>query len=665
MNEDELKIVKKKELVRKKIEKIESLTLKDQLLTHFDLECQLDVHFKLLPTQVINSLNLFEKKLEFYHQLEKDLSNKLTSPGNEFLLSEKLDILRLKLGSLYVIGEENEIKRKNYNEIKDFILKILNLNINLTLKCFNLIIKLLDKVTDLELNKEFVTNFNLLKLFIEKNHLPNEENLRYIYNLGREINEADIRKCFYGIIYELDKKLLFQALLNNLLETLKNHNNSILKFRENSRNSPLVDFTVKLITHCINDVEMEATDLYQLVNLLSEILERDNERIKNKTFLERINNPENLIDLKKFKENLKETISLKIIDDLKSHSSHEKDSYSVASILEGFDFAVYFPISVNNKKLMFKLSETKFHCSKELEKKITSHDPSTFKRFKEGFIKISSKANEIMENARALASDAKESLEEIVEISAGRVTEFLKKKSEIPSLEDNEKMGQANIKTSITQAKTQLLTIKEKLQIWNSILAINCDKNHENISNQIDISQVDLKKCLEVLQVYNNSINGKFAELIQQITDDLEKIVNAIKEKRLWFSISEIKKISLFHKVFRRGYFSYNFTLNKIKIYLNNDLSFNRVNSLILNQTFWSLLGYGIVRWPWMNKVFFAKTWTEQLCLPNAIIQIEKLRNTLLVDEDKEKILKELMNISKFFSPDQNEVFLILINLKK
>ena len=108
----------------------------------------------------------FENKIKICQKIENNLPNHLISHGDAFLLTRKLDTLKLNLAILYT-NQIYELTEDDYNEIKTFIFKILNFpNIHLKLKIFDLTIKLLQKTTEfLKFNKDFISILDLLKLY--------------------------------------------------------------------------------------------------------------------------------------------------------------------------------------------------------------------------------------------------------------------------------------------------------------------------------------------------------------------------------------------------------------------------------------------------------------------------------------------------------------------
>lgn len=648
MNEEEL---------QNKIEVlIKTEKLRDYLLDCLKNECKLN-SLNLLPFIIENALQRFEAKIKICQRIEIDLSDHLISPGDYLLLSGKLDTLRLNLAILYANANEIEItnEKSNYKQIKDFILKILSFKeIQLKLKYFDLTIKLLEKtIEDSQFNKEFMGALDLLKIFLnEPGYHPNEQDLEYIRNLGRETNGEDIRKCFYGIIHELDEKLLFQDLLKQLLKKIKNQDNS-----------PILQFNIILITKCLNDPEMNNGDLNQLINLACHALNHYNELVITKKYyvISKIFNP-NLIDLNDFKKDLKEKISSSIINNLVNNSTQEEEPYRVANILQGLDFVVYFPAYINNEKIKAKFSETKSDYSQILEKETTINERFTFRQLRGGLVKFSNKAHGIIENAKAMASDVKENLEKLVETSADRLAEVFKKNLETSYQEENPKIDM-NLSASLNLAKEEISAIKKILDVWNALLTPNVE-TCENSRAHIETSQLDLNQCLELVNSFTVILNEKFTGFIQQILDEFKKI-NDTLQKDSWFAKPEIDKSSFFYQIFHRGYFSGNYTIEKIKDYLKNDLSFATVNNLISKQSFWGLLRFGIIRWPWINKIIFAQNWAEQFCLTDVIKEIEKVKRTLATDRDEEKILNEVIEISNQLLPYQSEIIQILENFKR
>ncbi|WP_342220044.1 hypothetical protein [Rickettsiella endosymbiont of Miltochrista miniata] len=639
MNEEEL---------RNKIEtSIKTEKLNEYLLDCLKNECELN--FLNLPFIITeNALQRFEAKIKDCQQIEKDLPYDLILPGEYHLLSEKLDILKLKLAMLYANGKGSVIIEENYNEIKVFIFKILNLDIKLKLKYLDLTIKLLEKaIGDSQFNKEFIGALDLIKLFVnEPKYLPNEADLKYISDLGRQTNDDEIRKRFYGIIRELDKKLLLQDLLNQLLKIVKNTNGS-----------PLMQFNVIFITKCLNTVcSLEAEDLNQVIGLVYRALEAYSaSEITKKayTVFKKIFTQKNLyMHLIEFAKDFKEKTSGQIINNPVRHD---------LSSIEKHAFTIYFPTHINDKRIRAKFAEAKLEYNETFKKNITTND-RLFERFREDLVKISSKTNGILENVKALASDAKERLEEAVETSSDIVTNFFKKNVVTSYQEENPRIDM-NLSASLHLAKEEISPIKEKLHAWNSILNPT-DQNNDNHCNYLEITQFDLNQSLELANNFTDAINEKFTGFIQQILDEFKKINDAV-QKNSWFAKPEIGKSSFFHQIFHRGYFSGNYSIEKIKNYLKNDLSFATVNNLISKQSFWGLLRFGIIRWPWINKIIFAQNWAEQCCLTDVIKEIEKVKKTLTIGRDEEKILKEIISISSELSPYQSEIIDILEDFKR
>lgn len=210
------------------------------------------------------------------------MPNELILPENTYLLLKKLDELRFQLAKLYAGDKADETIKNNYNymETKKFILKLLDLlkhlkhKIGLTLNYFDLAIKLFEKIEtgkeESDRNKEFIGALDLLQKFVtEENYIPNEANLKYISDLEHGSNESDIRKSFYGIIHELDNKLLFQDLLKQLLEIIKNKNDS-----------SLILFSGIFIEMCLTDAQMEAEDLHQALHIMHSAFKDYNEQVK-------------------------------------------------------------------------------------------------------------------------------------------------------------------------------------------------------------------------------------------------------------------------------------------------------------------------------------------------------------------------------------------------
>lgn len=553
--------------------------------------------------------------------IENDLPNLLISAGDYHLLKGRLDTLKLKL-FLYV-DTSGEIADHNYNEIKIFIYKILNLkNIKLKLKYFDLTIKLLEKVeigkAESYFNKEFFGALDLLKKFVtEEKYIPNEADLKYISNLDHGNNESDIRKSFYGIIHELDKKLLFQDLLKQLLEIIKNKNDL-----------PLILFSIIFISKCLDDAQMDASDLYQAIHIMYSALTEYNTQFKRNTILNRILG-NNLIDLKKFKETLREKISRSITDNLVNQSSQkQKSTVQVALILKELDFGTFFTTDINSKKIKRILDDAKVNYNDTFKRK-ASADNFSLKFFKEGYEKLSNKAKEVITKVKHIAAA------DIVDTRTHQLSTL-----------KHEEIDQIDLNNLLTQAKAKLSSIKEKLEIWSPIINYPI-KSHIKQQNQIDTGQINIT---EVIADFDVSINKKYNSLSLQILDEFEKTNTNIKEKDYWLAESENNKISLAYKIFHRGYFNIDFSREKLKAKVGDPPSFEKINDFILKQSFWSLLfTYRIVRWPWL-KNNLADTWAQQLCLPDVITQTEELKEKLSTNNN-EGLVEKIIVLLNAFSP--------------
>lgn len=618
-------------------------SIKNEKLRKYLLEClknECEINSLNLPSFLIEkAAQRFKDKIKACQQIEIDLPDNLIPSSDSYIILPKLETLRLKLAMLYAdsFGSEITEERSSYTGIKDFIFNILSISFNLKLKYFDLTIKLLEKAeadkAKSYFNREVIGALDLLKKFVtEEKYIPNEADLKYISDLGRESNEVGIRKCFYGIIRELNKKLLFQDLLEQLLKIVKNQNNS-----------PLIQFNIIFITNCLNDVTMEAADFNQIIGLVYRALEQHN-RISLQKFhavFKRVLNQKNLNDhLIKYEENFKEKTSGQIINDTIRYDLTDNEKNTVENNTQELDLTIYFPTHINNEKIRDKFTESQ-HCSNEaLEKNITHNDVGLKNKW---FGLIGSKLHELKTNVKTKATDVKENLMEFVEKKTDEIKGFRRENSETLNQEENSKTDEMNLNASVIQAKEKLLSIKEKLDSWNLILHIS-NAQHHNYSNQINASQVNITQCLMLNEV-DDSTNQEYKTLIQQIVTEFEKINTAIKEKNKWFSKPELGKSSLFHKIFRCGYFNSNFTNEKIKSHLGVRPNFLEINNFILKQGFWRLLSYGIVRWPWMNKNIFADTWAEQFCLPEIINQTNNLKN----NHAAEDVLKKIISLAEDF----------------
>lgn len=628
------------EELQKRIQKIKSERLRDYLLTNLSDESKLD--FLSIPSSIViekaleeKATQRFEGKIKVCENIEKDFPEELIPAGETYLLSKKLDALRLSLARLFANKMQTE---DDFNEIKTFIFKFLNFqNIHLKLKVFDLSIKLLEETfKSHELNKDFIGLVDLLKLLVIDPHAFKSGHLKNINNLS----EKDIKKDFYGIVYELNKKLFFEELLNLLLEKIE-------AIRKNN-NSSLIQFNYKFIICCIEDQKMDAKDFNQLITLVFQSLRGYESVDKKPTFSNFINilAPKSLGDyLLEFEKEFKErTPQIKL--DL---GEFKPDSMRIDKIQE-YDISIYFPGEIKNEKLKLKFYET----IQSLEENRSPPIPF-FGYLSTGLKKISNTLNELNINAKALAEDTQKNLREIAGTSTDRLSGLISKKDEDDSSEENTNIVENTGKRFLM---LELADIKKNLNEWNLTL-----RRYNEQFNNIDTVSIDLDQRPEFLvSDLRSNIEEKFSEFISSMVEEFEKINIAVKSKGYWQEKSEFNKPSFSKKLLQRGYFSIDFSVEKIKAELGETPSFSEITDFILQQGFWVLLfSFGIVRWPWMDKNAFANNWAEQLCLPEILSETEKLKKSGC----NEPSFKKVITLSEEFFPHKNQVMVELLNTFK
>lgn len=639
------------EQLRTKInELIKTQPLQEYLLNCLKSECELNNFLNNNSSLIYNAWKRLDKKIENCQQIETDLPNELILPGNYLLLPKRLDELRLQLAILYAGDKADKIIKENFNyiEIKNFILKILKLKIGLTLNYFDLTIKLLKKnIEDQQFNKEYIGALDLLQKFVtEKEYISNEADLKYISGLDHGNNKSDIRKNFYGIIHELDNKLLFQDLLKQLLEIIKNKNDS-----------PLIPFCSIFIEMCLADAQMGAEDLHQALHIMHSAFKDYNKQVKSNTFsLNRLIRKD-IIDLKQFEKDKQEKISHSITNNLENKSSQKQESVQVAHILKEFDFGTFFTTYVNSNKIKDIFDDAKVKYNDKSKIKASAGNFSS-KFFKEGWKKISSKANQIIEKGKAITADTVEKVEEFAGNNANLVTTLIEKIPVFSFSKKHEDTDQIDLNNSLTKDKEKLSSIEKKLNDWNLIL--NCVEPLFNQHNQNYTGQI---KITENISDFEESIDTWLKLQISKILDEFERINDEIKTKNYWFAESEVNKISLSYKIFHRGYFNIDFSIKKLKADLGDTPSFDNINNFISKQSFWSLLfTYGIVRWPWLNKTIFAYTWAEQVCLPGIITQTDELKAKLFNNNNEDLVEKIIALLNAFPSYKKNKTVVKILN---
>lgn len=624
------------------IKEIENEKLRDYLLSCLKNECELN--FAYTHSVIIEkATQRFENKIKFCQKIEKDLSNHLIVPGDFFLLTSKLDTLRLNLAILYS-NETYESIEDNYNEIKTFIFKILNFhNIHLKLKVFDLTLKLLKKASESsKSNKDFMSVLDLLKLLINDAYSFKVKHLQNINNL----TEKDIKKEFYKIVYELNKKLVFQDLLNQLSMNMASYDNSLL-----------IQFNLKLITNCINDQAINADDLIQLLTLVLQSLKCYELVSKNRLLNIRNNilSPKSLTDYllefeKEFKERLPK-IKLELENPLPNLPT-DKPQES--------DISIYFPASIKNEKLMIKFNKTKLQIFEKNEH--TESNVPFSNNFWKKMGELSSKASSLKAKTIVLATNATENLKIIAETSTEQLKRFVIQKTENPDLKGKEEIAgnEFDLKNSLINAKTDLSSIIKKLDTWKSKL----NYLSEQSDTTIDTPSIDLNQNPGLLvDALRSNIDEKFSEFIRKTFDEFENINALLKRKGYWLTKIESNKPNFVEKVLIRGYFSIDFSIKKIQAKLGEAPSFNEITDLISKNNFWRLLfNFGIVCWPWMDKAAFAHSWAEQLCLDEIIKETEKLKTL----DNKEEFLEKVIILSKsFFSYKSQAIVQILEDFKR
>lgn len=619
------------EKLQKMIERlIKSEKLRNYLLNYLETEYRLN-SISQIPLLIKNSMSRLEEKIKLCQRIEEELSNQLIFRGDFFLLNEKLDSLRLNLVILHSFKIEH-----NYNDLKNFIFKILNLrDIKLKLKIFDLTIKLLEKAIEFPmLIKKFMDVLGLLKLFINDPNASNSEDLQFINDLGQEVYEKDIQKDFYKIIFELNKKLVFQILLNELLIIINSCNNSLL-----------TQFNLIFITHCSKDSNMDADDLNELIALVFQALKHYEAVTTRKSFssIRNIFYQKTLNDyLIEFEKKFIEITSRQILNAPISLNFKGSTFKLLEEKSQDSEISIYFPALMKNEKLKIKFFESKV---KILEK--NKNNNYFLVNIKKKFQVLSSKTNDVTAKLKEVSFGDKSLLDK-----------FFKKKYENSHPEQNEKIANKDLNFSLIKAKTELSTIKKKLEAWNSIL--NYETAKDNDKKNTDLT--DVNENIEFLvTTFCTAINKNFSKLIQKMLNEFEKINTTIKEKGYWLAKSEINKANLLKKILHRGYFNIYFSIKKIKIKLGNTPSFNEITHFILKQPFWTLLTCGIVCWPWMDRIVLANRWAEQLCLAEAMSKTEELRIESVNNNDGD-LLKKIIMLSNDFLPYKNQAILQIIN---
>jgi hypothetical protein len=371
MKDNEIKICDKKESIKVAINTIKIPTLHINLLGRFNSERNLDNFLGTpLPAQVVlSSLERFEYKLKGYQQIENDLPDDLISTSDSYLMLSKLDAIRLHLATLYADGLGRDINEDkiSYDEIKAFIITIIQLNEKLIqssskLNFLDLIEKLLrqkDGIHSQYLSKNFFSIFDLIKFLITKPKNFNE-GLERISTLGCLSNQIslynkqeiiDIQNLFYEIIRDLDKKIIYQHLLSQLLKLV---NNQI--------DSPLKNFSIILITSYINDPSMTNADFNEVIGLIFRALEHYNKKIiKGKAYnlFKRLNEKNMDYFLREFEEDFRRKTTEHILNATIKIDLENEQNTGVNNQQE-FDITMCFPSigAMRNEKVKDHFSQS-------------------------------------------------------------------------------------------------------------------------------------------------------------------------------------------------------------------------------------------------------------------------------------------------------------------
>ncbi|WP_218814076.1 hypothetical protein [Rickettsiella endosymbiont of Dermanyssus gallinae] len=110
-------------------------------------------------------------------------------------------------------------------------------------------------------------------------------------------------------------------------------------------------------------------------------------------------------------------------------------------------------------------------------------------------------------------------------------------------------------------------------------------------------------------EVIKNNIDNAYNDEINKNKLEVEKTIQV----NSWFKDKRFSLIEWVQAFFRQGCFYVN--LDKLKNRLKGQIDFASEKDFFLKASFFSLLLYGIIRWPWWNKEDFAINWAEQIIL--------------------------------------------------
>lgn len=646
MPDTETKLLGLKESILREISNLKAVSLKESFENYFNNECALNDYLNdpLVNEVVFKALERCLCRVKGYQKIDADLPDSLISEGDACLVKPKLDKIRLKLADLYAnilannTSKEPDVKN-SYVEIKCFFYTVYQSDIKKVsfsnkLKIFNLLINLLEKKDDIALEK-FHEEFTPLFLFI-KSLIDKQKNIGKILTYPGKLrgkptqlesytseNILAIKKDFYSIIRDKNEKIIYQDLLEQLFNLANEQFSASFK-----------EFSVKFVNQSFYGTDMTPSDFKLVIGLVYRALEnshRNNKKTAQNADLlfntfKKVMGKKSLIDhLKEFETDFEEQTKQRIpnIENIGKNKVIEK----------------------------FNKSLSEFNLTNVTEHKISMrYLIGSTKKFKN----IAFLGGETLYKVKEHITSASENLNGIF----SSVAENVKVKNDLNTLNEIKEIRQDSEgeKINLNPLKVKSSDFLKKLEILENKIYPFISKM--SVTEELNISRINVnpfsledKGIYKKVDEYIESFKDNHSNLIQKLLNLL--IVEKIKRENDWFDVNH--KASLAERLFNRGYLSSNSLIKKLKSKLDKNMSFIQYKNFFKEKSFWNLLSYGLIRWPWVNKEIFSIKWAEQLCLPTVLDLKEQLLNfPLMLEEDS---LEKILSLSKYLNPDKIILF--------
>ena len=620
----------------------------------FEIEEQLKAQItlsKYLPNieENIQALNLCLCKAKGYKKIELDFPDTLITSDEE--LSLKLELVRKNLAKHYALflGEFFSVKANEtealivYEDVKIFLHKTINRFSSfkeINVKILNFLAIFFEKNEIIFSICSFKKSLKDLFGFIE--YLVNEkrglqtiacvEKLTILENLELFSNKisAEINKSAYKIIYEMDALILYKSLLLQISLLTKSIFNGdfILKefivafiekfsdfsypskddfdsiilllyivLEDKARKSMVgtSNIWINTLGYEIKEKLIGETEIgLQLLKFINSYEQKTSDKLAAKVRQFKNIDPVKVNPFLKIEEIAPEVIYRVFLENINRSTVSVKQAFFLT--LKKNDYISLYPIE--------HYDETIAGIKNPLEKAIGFYK----KKFIDAAKGIATKSFELIKNFESNVPSEKIELASSNEVSKNEgIVSVAHMKESLSKINAELKIFKSNLKSlcfGINIIYHPAHTNFEKEKYLKCPLAINTLVEIEKLKKEVGDF---LKK---------NSLN-KFSE----------KLINNILvlNKRIsWFD-SEAKPLRFFKQLFKRGYFSKDkIKFAKLKNRLDTKINFDAEIIFFKSQSFFSLLSYGVIRWPWLNKIFFATDWAEQLVFSKAIDQINE-----------------------------------------